>query len=252
MIRVSAKYLQMLNRFRSTESNMDAIACFHIRPCEESEGVLIEALNGHQYGVFHDKDGVCDLPSAVFKPTPELLKAFKPSKLKVGRTTVLVEPVLVIEHAEKVTERPHLAEHLAHAVRVENGHNAVLYIEPRPEDCLKSFQWPNSEGFWAKRESALESGTTLEGIMLPVDHVGQYDFGDSHFRVVTFHPSGPGAPVFVTVSSHPEFLGIVMPMVDERNSIDMSLDKPFLPRLHSVLAREHMESCGAMSNAEIH
>ncbi len=256
MVRVKAKYLWLLNRFRSNEDAMDAIACFHIRPCEGTEGVLIEALNGHQYGVFHDKDGVCDIPSAVFKPTPGLLKAFKPSKMKVGRTTVTVEPELVIEHAEKLMERGEgwepLVEHVSHAVRVENGHNVVLYIDPRPEDCLKSFQWPRSEGFWAKRESALAADVSLNGVPLPVDHVGQYDFGDGSSRVVSFHPTGLGSPVFVTVSSHPEFLGIVMPMMDERNSIDMSLDKPFLPRLHSALAKQYLESSGTMSNAEIH
>ena len=247
MIKVNASYLHLLDRFRSEDDSMEAIACFNIRKPWEGEGVCIEALNGHMYGVMHDPDGVLEgAENVLLRPSPAMLKAFKPSKVQVGSKKVPSSPVLVLEtklyegdSSLRKGEVQCVGARVEHAVGQELP-GIVLYVEPNPGECIKNFQYPNTEGFVAKRQDCLRGDVArISDMAFHAKQLGLYDFGDPSKLCVFFHPSGNAEhPVFVTVNSHPNFLGIIMPMmIDSCAGAEdplLNLDRSFLPKLRPL------------------
>lgn len=209
IIKIDASYLHLLNPFRSGQSGAEALNCFHIRPSWSGGGVVIEALNYHRYGVFHDVDSVCESSTGVvFSPSEELMKACKPGKVRINGKRVDKRPFLVIE-AKPCDTEPGLT---AVAVRVE-ADGMAIFVEPNPADSLPRYQFPNTEKFLAARRLChTKDAPSMHEVCFPATEFAMFDFGHKDNRGIVMHPSGPEGPCFVTVMSHPNFLGIIMPM----------------------------------------
>lgn len=218
MIRINAHYVFLLNKFRHTDKFEGAITCFNIRPAWNGGGVVIQATNGHRYGVFHDPEGVCDVEKGiVFDPSPALVKACKGSKTHTA-------PQLIIETGQGA------------AVRVEDYAGHPVFVEPDPASCIKDLVFPNTELFLAERSNCHGyAAPKMHEISIPVGETGLFNFGDPVLRGLVMHPTRPGAPIFVTTCSHPNFLGIIMPMCLEDNEDLLAevtnLNKAFLPTI---------------------
>ena len=239
MLKINATYLNLLDRFRSTESTMEAIYCFHVRPAWQGEGIVMEALNGHRYGVFHDDEGDCDgLESVLIRPTAGMLKAFKVKTVDLGfKKKAEAKPVLCIEWEKRANDAI-AATSVKVCHQFSDDTFIPLYVEPNPGDVLQPYQFPNTEGFLAKRQSCHQPDVpAIHSMAFPATEFGLFDFEDKHTRGIILHPAGYEKPCFVTVLSHPNFLGVIMPMcldhhsVSEAGSKALELHKDFLPYL---------------------